>query len=323
MSDVQRERKSELGREVAALELIDIYKGFTVGGHRIEPLRGACVSVRRGAYLSIVGPSGSGKSTLLHILGCLERPDRGRVIVDGTDIHDLDDSALARFRGRTLGFVFQRFHLLDRMSALRNVELPLTYREDLTPAQCRDRAIQALKQVGLEQHADHRPRQLSGGQQQRVAIARALAAQPRILLLDEPTGNLDPETGREVMHLIHQLRRRNSDTAVILVTHDHNLAREAPERFVLGDGVLTPISPTARPCLESAVNEETGPRTCGSLAVESVAAPLRDLHRGAEALSVDRPVAVRSSGDGMGSSQSSFEAIGAARVLSLSGWGSS
>ncbi|WP_019625179.1 ABC transporter ATP-binding protein [Thioalkalivibrio sp. ALJT] len=231
--------------EVLSLDKVE--KGFSVGGHRVEPLRGASLSVLQGDYVSIVGPSGSGKSTLLHVLGCLERPDRGVVRVEGTEISSLSDEALSAFRGSVLGFVFQRFHLVDRMSALRNVAMPLDYREDLTPGEKRERALHALTQVGLESHAEHRPRQLSGGQQQRVAIARALAVRPRILLLDEPTGNLDPETGASVMQIIEALQRENPDLAVILVTHDMDLAARAASCYRLEDGGLhrTPAVPEA------------------------------------------------------------------------------
>ncbi|AGA34152.1 ABC transporter related protein [Thioalkalivibrio nitratireducens DSM 14787] len=224
------------------LELVDVVKGFSVGGHRVEPLRGVSLAVQPGDYSAIIGPSGSGKSTLLHVLGCLERPDRGEVIVGGRSVQTLDDEALSIFRGRTLGFVFQRFHLVDRMTALRNVEMPLDYRADLSRAERRTRAEAALAQVGLAAHAGHRPRQLSGGQQQRVAIARALAARPRILLLDEPTGNLDPETGAEVLSIVRDLRRREPQMAVILVTHDHDLAARAERCYRLDAGKLWPVA---------------------------------------------------------------------------------
>ncbi|WP_019589474.1 MULTISPECIES: ABC transporter ATP-binding protein [unclassified Thioalkalivibrio] len=227
--------------EVLALDKVE--KGFSVGGHRVEPLRGASITVARGDYVSIVGPSGSGKSTLLHVLGCLERPDRGVVRVEGTETSSLSDEALSTFRGRVLGFVFQRFHLVDRMSALRNVAMPLDYRDDLTPREKTERSQHALSQVGLDSHAEHRPRQLSGGQQQRVAIARALAVRPRILLLDEPTGNLDPETGASVMRIIETLQGQEPDLAVILVTHDMDLAARATFSYRLEQGQLRRVPP--------------------------------------------------------------------------------
>ncbi|MGM0516330.1 MAG: ABC transporter ATP-binding protein [Pseudomonadota bacterium] len=220
------------------LRLDSVAKGFSVGGHRVEPLVDVNLDLGEGDYASIVGPSGSGKSTLLHVLGCLERPDRGDVAVEGRSTAELSDEELSGFRGRVLGFVFQRFHLVDRMTALRNVEMPLDYRDDLTPAERRERSERALEQVGLYRHRHHRPRQMSGGQQQRVAIARALAVQPRILLLDEPTGNLDPETGKSVMGIIERLRAAVPQLAVILVTHDMDLAGRADMRFHLADGRL-------------------------------------------------------------------------------------
>ena len=230
---------SESGAEVLALR--EVGKSFAVGGHRVEPLKGASLTVTEGDYVSIVGPSGSGKSTLLHVLGCLERPDWGVVRIGGTETGQLTDDDLSAFRGRVLGFVFQRFHLVDRMTALRNVAMPLDYRDDLSPEERRDRAYEALERVGLAAHADHRPRQLSGGQQQRVAIARALAVRPRILLLDEPTGNLDPDTGASVMGIIEALRTADPSLAVILVTHDMELAARAESCYRLEHGVLTGV----------------------------------------------------------------------------------
>ncbi|RCX33505.1 putative ABC transport system ATP-binding protein [Thioalbus denitrificans] len=228
---------------VAALELCQVAKRFRVGDQLIEPLRGVDLAIHDRDYVSIIGPSGSGKSTLLHILGCLDQPDSGQVLIGGDDVSRLDDAALSAFRSRTLGFVFQKFHLLDRMSALRNVELPLDYNPALDRAARRERALACLAQVGLADRAEHRPLQLSGGQQQRVAIARALVNEPRILLLDEPTGNLDPATGAELMEFIDQLRRE-AGVAVVLVTHDMEMARRAERGFRLVEGRLEPVAET-------------------------------------------------------------------------------
>ncbi|WP_421620918.1 ABC transporter ATP-binding protein [Alkalilimnicola ehrlichii] len=220
------------------LELANVAKSFSVGGHKVSPLTNANLQVRRGDLVSIVGPSGSGKSTLLHVLGCLERPDQGEVYIRGRPTRDLSDEELSAFRGRTLGFVFQRFYLIDRMTALQNVAMPLEYRDDLSRSEAQARAWQSLEQLGLAEHAHHRPRQLSGGQQQRVAIARALASHPTVLLLDEPTGNLDPDTGQSIMRIIHDLRRVIPEMAVILVTHDMGLAADAEVAYELHRGEL-------------------------------------------------------------------------------------
>ncbi|ABI57489.1 ABC transporter ATP-binding protein [Alkalilimnicola ehrlichii MLHE-1] len=220
------------------LELAHVAKSFSVGGHRVSPLIDANLVVRRGDLVSIVGPSGSGKSTLLHVLGCLERPDQGEVYIRGRPTRDLSDEELSAFRGKTLGFVFQRFYLIDRMTALQNVAMPLEYRDDLTREEAWARAWESLERVGLAEHAHHRPRQLSGGQQQRVAIARALASHPTVLLLDEPTGNLDPDTGRSIMRIIHELRQVIPEMAVILVTHDMALAADAEIAYELHRGRL-------------------------------------------------------------------------------------
>ncbi|MFA5529814.1 MAG: ABC transporter ATP-binding protein [Thiohalomonadaceae bacterium] len=219
------------------LQLRQVAKRYQVGGQEIEPLKHADFAIIPGDYVSIIGPSGSGKSTMLHILGCLERPSSGQVFIDGEDVSALPDAALSGFRSRTLGFVFQRWYLLERMTAVRNVELPLDYSPSLSRTERRVRALECLRLVGLDDRAEHRPSQLSGGQQQRVAIARALVNQPKILLLDEPTGNLDPVTGAEIIELIDHLRRE-SNVAVVLVTHDMQLAQRTDRCFQLIDGRL-------------------------------------------------------------------------------------
>jgi len=231
------------GPKEALLELREVSKRFRVGDQEIEPLRRASIAVHPRDYVSIIGPSGSGKSTLMHILGCLEQPSSGQVFVGGEDVSRLDDDTLSAFRSRTLGFVFQKFHLLDRMSAQRNVELPLDYNTSISRSERHARARACLELVGLSDRADHRPSQLSGGQQQRVAIARALVNEPKILLLDEPTGNLDPVTGAELMGLIERLRV-DSHVAVVLVTHDMTLAQCAEKQYRLDLGVLLPVPPS-------------------------------------------------------------------------------
>lgn len=224
------------------LELRGVVKRYQVRGHTVEPLLGTNLSIHPGDNISIIGSSGSGKSTLLHILGCLDRPTSGEIFLQGQPVSSLNDAAISGFRSRILGFVFQKFHLLDHMDALRNVRLPLDYNPQF-PRILRDsRAHECLRRVQLSDHAYHRPLQLSGGQQQRVAIARALVNDPRILLLDEPTGNLDPSTGAGLMRDIDRLREE-TDLAVVLVTHDINLAAKADLQYQLKDGLLMPLHP--------------------------------------------------------------------------------
>lgn len=224
----------------AVISLRGVARHYDLGEERITPLRCIDLDIFAADHISIIGPSGSGKSTLLHVLGCLERPSCGRIFINQRDVTDIADELLSRFRGKTLGFVFQKFYLLDRMTALRNVEMPLDYNMDIPRAERSKRAMECLSMVGLEERCRHRPSQLSGGQQQRVAIARALVNQPKILLLDEPTGNLDPATGAELIALIDHLRM-TSGVAVVLVTHDLELAARAARRLRLDDGRLVPV----------------------------------------------------------------------------------
>jgi putative ABC transport system ATP-binding protein len=218
------------------LKLDEVAKSYRMGSSLVEPLKGVNLAVRPRDYIAITGPSGSGKSTLLHILGCLEWPDSGQIYVAGRQTDRFSDEELSRFRSEALGFVFQKFFLLDRLTALRNVELPTAYTQ-MEPGAARQRALECLETVGLQDRLDHRPSQLSGGQQQRIAIARALVNNPSILLLDEPTGNLDPETGQELIGLLEDLRER-AGVAIALVTHDFDLARRADREFRLRGGQL-------------------------------------------------------------------------------------
>jgi ABC-type lipoprotein export system ATPase subunit len=193
--------------------------------------------MQRGEYSALIGPSGSGKSTLMNTLGCLDRPTRGSYKLAGVEVVNMAADVRARIRNKQIGFVFQNFNLLARTSALENVELPMLYGEGLTSRQRRDRAKELLGLVGLGDRLDHHPGQLSGGQQQRVAIARALSTQPSILMGDEPTGNLDSRTSREVIELFRQLNESRNLT-VILVTHDLGVARNAKRNIVLRDGKI-------------------------------------------------------------------------------------
>ncbi len=213
-------------------------KTFVLGAERLEVLKGIDLEVGRGEFVAVVGPSGAGKSTLLHLLGALERPSAGAVAYGGLVLGDLSEEALARFRNRTVGFVFQFHHLLPEFTALENAMLPLLIgRRDA--AEARRRAMELLQAVGLEDRLRHTPSELSGGEQQRVAIARALAAAPAVLLADEPTGNLDSKTGEEVFDLLRQLNRERELT-VIMVTHNEALSRRADRVVRLEDGRLAP-----------------------------------------------------------------------------------
>lgn len=213
----------------------DLFKTYQMGEMQVNALQGLTMHVDRGEVISIMGPSGSGKSTLMNILGCLDRPTSGEYILDGERVEDLNDDQLASIRNRKVGFVFQSFNLLSRTTALANVELPLRYAGVTTDRKSRARA--ALESVGLGDRIDHRSTELSGGQQQRVAIARALVNNPAILMADEPTGNLDSKSGKEIMELILSLNR-NLGTTLIIVTHDPNVAAQTQRIIRLRDGQL-------------------------------------------------------------------------------------
>jgi len=212
----------------------------------VRALRGVTFRVDEGDYVAIVGSSGSGKSTLLNLIGALDRPDAGHVRYDGRDVREMNDTELAELRNRRIGFVFQSFHLLGRMTALENVAMPLVYRAS-SPKERRARARAALESVGLGDRVDHRPTELSGGQQQRVAIARALVTEPALLLADEPTGNLDTATGEEIMALLERIQRERG-MALVVITHEPEIARRARRRIELRDGlIVSDAAPTAAP----------------------------------------------------------------------------
>ena len=216
------------------IRLEGIERAYRVGGQLVRALAGVDLEIAAGEYVSVMGPSGSGKSTLLHILGLLDRPTAGRHLLDGRDVTGLDEEARARLRRETIGFVFQFFHLVPRLNALENVELPMQI-AGLAPAERRVRAEAALAAVGLADRARHRPDQLSGGQRQRVAIARATVMRPRLILADEPTGNLDRASGREVVELLERMHRERGITLVV-VTHDPELGGRARRRLHMRDG---------------------------------------------------------------------------------------
>lgn len=213
----------------------NITKTYHMGIVDVNALCGVSFDIHRGEILSIMGPSGSGKSTLMNIIGCLDRPTSGNYYLDGSLVSNMSDDELAEIRNRKVGFVFQSFNLLSRFSALANVELPLRYAGVHTGR--RERAIEALKTVGLSDRIMHKPSELSGGQQQRVAIARALINNPSILMADEPTGNLDSKSGKEIMDILISLNRERGAT-VIIVTHDPNIAAQTQRVIRLRDGLL-------------------------------------------------------------------------------------
>ncbi len=222
---------------MALIELRNICKTYDLGEVQVHALREISLTIERGEYVALMGPSGSGKSTLMNTLGCLDRPTTGSYQLDGVEVATMSRNARAKIRNHQIGFVFQNFNLLNRTSAIENVELPMLYGGKHAGRERRRRAIDLLGKVGLGERLDHHPGQLSGGQQQRVAIARALSNDPSILMGDEPTGNLDSRTSREVMALFGELNRAVGLT-IILVTHDQAVARHARRKLVLRDGVI-------------------------------------------------------------------------------------
>ena len=222
----------------ALLDARDLVKEFRMGERSVMALRGVSVAVRQGEYVGITGPSGSGKSTLLHILGGLDTPDSGAVSLEGVAFLGLTDSALTRLRLLKMGYVFQRFHLLPVLTALENIELPMA-EAGVGRAERQARARDLLEYVGLSDRADHRATQLSGGEMQRVAIARALANRPTLLFDDEPTGELDLSTGRQILELFRRLNQEGM--TVVVVTHDEQLAQEASRTIHLIDGLIAPV----------------------------------------------------------------------------------
>ncbi len=218
---------------MALVEVRNISKIYHLGGEEIRALDDVSLDIGTGEFISIIGPSGSGKSTLMHILGCLDTPSKGTITLDGTMIQDASPRQLAGIRNKKIGFVFQFFNLLPKLNVLQNVELPMIY-GGKSSKERRERAMEALKMVELENRSKHRPSQLSGGQQQRVAIARALVNDPRIVLADEPTGNLDSHTGENILNLFRRLSEEGR--TIILVTHDPEIAAVTPRKIEIRDG---------------------------------------------------------------------------------------
>jgi putative ABC transport system ATP-binding protein len=227
--------------ETPLVRLEEVVKTYQMGDVEVHALRGVSLVIEHGEFTAVMGASGSGKSTLMNLLGCLDRPTSGRYLLEGREVSSLSTDELAEIRNRTIGFVFQNFNLLSRTSAIENVELPLLY-AGVTTAERHARAAESLERVGLADRAGHHPNQMSGGQQQRVAIARALVNRPRVILADEPTGNLDSRTSIEVMALFQELGR--SGITVLLVTHEPDIAQYASRDLVMRDGRV--VSDTRR-----------------------------------------------------------------------------
>ena len=217
------------------LELKSVYKNYNRGKTEVPVLKDICLQVEKGEYLAIMGPSGSGKTTLMNLIGCLDVPTQGEYLLDGKNIGQLDDNALAQIRNKYIGFVFQNFYLLPKMNALDNVALPLLY-AGVNQKERRERAAEALKAVGLEERVNFMPNQLSGGQCQRVAIARAMVGNPQLLLADEPTGALDTASGNQIMDIFRELSSKGM--TIIMITHEQSVAERADKIYKILDGRL-------------------------------------------------------------------------------------
>jgi len=243
---------------MALIELRNVSKIYQLGGEEIRALDDVSLDIDGGEFISIIGPSGSGKSTLMHIVGCLDSPSKGSITLDGTQIENATPRELARIRNQKIGFVFQFFNLLPKLTVLQNVELPMIY-SGLPAGKRREHAMEALKMVGLENRSKHRPMQISGGQQQRVAIARALVNNPKIVFADEPTGNLDSHTGERILELFRSLSTRGHTIA--LVTHDPEIAAVTPRRIEIRDGKIAKhVDPKLAGLDPAYLNAERGTR---------------------------------------------------------------
>ncbi len=216
------------------IKLDNVWKVYTMGDVEVPALRGMSLDIYPCEFVSIMGPSGSGKSTAMNMIGCLDVPTEGHIYLEGKDIAELEESDLAQIRGKKIGFIFQQFNLIHNLTALENVTLPMIF-QDTTSYEREERGIKLLKLVGLDDRMYHRPTELSGGQQQRVAIARSLANNPKVILADEPTGNLDSKTGEEVLTILRDLHEKE-DKTIIMVTHDQNLAKKAERTINIKDG---------------------------------------------------------------------------------------
>jgi putative ABC transport system ATP-binding protein len=233
MKDAKKQKNSTI------LHLKNVWKVYKMGEVDVQALRGIDLEIKRGEFIAITGASGSGKSTMMNIVGCLDLPSEGKVLLEGDDIAGFNESHLAQIRGQKIGFIFQQFNLVQNLSTMENVMLPLEFQE-ADPAQARKKALSVINMVGLGDRVGHLPSQLSGGQMQRVAIARALAAEPDIILADEPTGNLDSGTGKFIMDFLSEIHQKNGKT-IIMVTHDQSLLHYAERIVRLKDGKVEKI----------------------------------------------------------------------------------
>ncbi|PKQ24186.1 MAG: ABC transporter [Actinobacteria bacterium HGW-Actinobacteria-5] len=224
------------------LHMTGVRKTYSTGVVEVEALRGINLDVDEGEYLAIMGPSGSGKSTLMHIIGCLDVPSAGTYLLDGTDVSSMSEKQLADVRNKKIGFVFQQFNLLASLTALRNVELPMVY-AGVPASERKDRAMEALEKVGLAQRVQHRPGELSGGQQQRVSVARALVTNPALILADEPTGNLDSHSTKEILELFEELNE--AGRTIVIITHEPDVGERARHLVHIYDGLLRESAPIA------------------------------------------------------------------------------
>ena len=242
---------------MALIEIDDLWKVYRMGEVEVAALRGVSLRVEKGEFVAIMGASGSGKSTLMAILGGLDRPTRGRYVLDGVDVGLVSRDELAAIRNHKIGFVFQSFNLLARTSARENVELPLLYTKGVSGGERRARARESLVRVGLGDREEHRPNQLSGGQQQRVAIARALVTRPDIVLADEPTGNLDSKVTSEIMVVLQDLN--DAGITIVFVTHEPDVALYAKRKIVVKDGLVVTDAPIERRTLARAAGKDATP----------------------------------------------------------------
>lgn len=219
--------------------LNDVSKVYHIGESEVYALDHANMRIREGEFVSIIGPSGSGKSTMMNIIGCLDTADSGQYLLDGQPIEEYTETELAKIRNRKIGFIFQSFNLIGNMTAAENIELPLIYQK-ISREERKEQVAQALEKVRLSGRGKHKPNELSGGQQQRVAIARAIASRPSLFLADEPTGNLDSATGREIMELFHELHTQGN--TIVLITHDNSIARQASRSIHILDGKIREVA---------------------------------------------------------------------------------
>ncbi len=231
---------------IPVIELKNVWKTYVLGDNKIDVLKNVSLQIKKGEFVSILGPSGSGKSTIMNQIGILDTPTKGKLLLEGNDVSTLNESKLAQIRGRKIGFIFQQFNLIQTLSALENVILPTIFQENFTDEERTKKATALLTNVGLGDRLHHKPSELSGGQQQRVAIARALINDPEIILADEPTGNLDSKSGKQIMDMLTSFHSKDKKT-IVLITHDVHLIQYSQKTIYLKDGEIQKISHQAHP----------------------------------------------------------------------------